>query len=81
MVEGHPSLPIVAVSGIDETIKIFEPTSGVKRSSRLGDAEEIMQENETANATDGRSVLAALLALRTAGRLPDIDVGPDCPTQ
>ncbi|KAG8733980.1 hypothetical protein FRC10_012040 [Ceratobasidium sp. 414] len=84
MVEGHPSLPIVAVSGIDETIKIFEPTPGVKRSSRLGDAQQVIQGNETANSADyisGRSVLVALHALRAAGHLPDIDGGPECPTQ
>ncbi|KAG9127634.1 hypothetical protein FRC07_011378 [Ceratobasidium sp. 392] len=84
MVEGHPFLPIVAVSGIDETVKIFEPTAGIKRKSQLSNAHQIIEENESAN-TQGfildRSVISALQILRAAGRLPEIDGGPECPTQ
>ncbi|KAF8605379.1 WD40 repeat-like protein [Ceratobasidium sp. AG-I] len=86
VVEGHPFLPIVAVSGIDNTIKIFEPTSGLKKSSRIINARQIVEENESANETesfalDRSGVLAALQVLRAAGRLPEIEGEPECPTQ
>ena len=42
----HPRLPVLAVSGIDETIKIFAPTSlGPKRFSALADKDQILAQN------------------------------------
>lgn len=86
VVEGHPFLPIVAVSGIDDTIKIFEPTSRSKKSSRMESARQIIEENESVNGSesftiDRSEVLAALEMLRASGRLPAIEGGPECPTQ
>ncbi|KAI0698580.1 WD40-repeat-containing domain protein [Cytidiella melzeri] len=45
VIEGHPSLPLVAVSGIDTTVKIFAPHHGVRRFSRMHMAERITQRN------------------------------------
>ncbi|KAF9453071.1 WD40 repeat-like protein [Macrolepiota fuliginosa MF-IS2] len=45
VIEAHPSLPLVAVSGIDTTVKLFAPSKGPSRFSRLGNAEQIMRAN------------------------------------
>lgn len=62
--KGHPFLPMMAVSGIDSTVKIFKPTSRLpttlralepnnpnsySTSSRLYDMEEIVSENRESN--------------------------------
>ncbi|CUA69076.1 WD repeat protein iqw1 [Schizosaccharomyces pombe 972h-] [Rhizoctonia solani] len=86
VIEGHPFLPIVAVSGIDETIKIFEPKAGTKRKSHMNDAEDIMRRNADANGHQmpflGRAeMIATLRMLQTSGRLADLTEGVECPTQ
>jgi len=84
MVEGHPFLPVVAVSGIDDTVKIFEPSPGAKHSNRMSIAPRIMQENESANSEDigySHSVLTALQILHASGRIPEIEGEPECQTQ
>ena len=47
--EQHPTLPIVAVSGIDNTVKLFAPPSQpipfARSFSRMQRAQEIMQRN------------------------------------
>jgi WD40 repeat protein len=43
-VQGHPTLPILAVSGIDDDIKIFEPTAEVR--ANLSQSEDIMRHNQ-----------------------------------
>ncbi|KAF5333136.1 hypothetical protein D9611_002459 [Ephemerocybe angulata] len=46
VVEGHPSLPLVAVSGIDTTVKLFSPApGGASAFSRMHRAKEIMESN------------------------------------
>ncbi|KJA30239.1 hypothetical protein HYPSUDRAFT_81859 [Hypholoma sublateritium FD-334 SS-4] len=45
VVEGHPYLPLVAVSGIDHTIKIFHPTRSPSSFSRMANSKEIMENN------------------------------------
>ncbi|KAE9410559.1 WD40 repeat-like protein [Gymnopus androsaceus JB14] len=45
VVEGHPKLPLIAVSGIDHTVKLFAPTTGESQYSRMSIAESIMQRN------------------------------------
>lgn len=61
MVQGHPELPLIAVSGIDTTVKVnifaeigfhlrshiqlFAPAHGPSSFSRIKDAERIMEEN------------------------------------
>ncbi|OAX43460.1 WD40 repeat-like protein [Rhizopogon vinicolor AM-OR11-026] len=45
VIESHPHLPLVAVSGIDTTIKLFSPTRGVPSFSRWNNAEMIKKNN------------------------------------
>jgi len=45
VVEGHPHLPLVAVSGIDTTVKLFAPAHRPRSFSRMGNAERIVQRN------------------------------------
>jgi len=45
MVQGHPELPLIAVSGIDTTVKLFAPAHGPSSFSRIKDAERIIEEN------------------------------------
>ncbi|OSD04253.1 WD40 repeat-like protein [Trametes coccinea BRFM310] len=58
VIEGHPYLPLVAVSGIDTTVKLFAPTPGPSRFSRLENAESIIKRN--AEAESARSELSNL---------------------
>lgn len=85
VIEGHPFLPIVAVSGIDDTIKIFEPTRGTTRKAHLENADEIVRQNADTNVhsfTVSRSeIIATLRMLRAAGGLPDSGGAIECPTQ
>ncbi|QRV87975.1 WD repeat protein [Ceratobasidium sp. AG-Ba] len=83
MVEGHPFLPIVATSGIDSTIKIFEPTPNVTKSaSKMYQVQTILERNERDNTNPpGFNIIAALQLLQARGQLPDIDGGPECQTQ
>ncbi|KAI0939956.1 hypothetical protein AcV5_001193 [Taiwanofungus camphoratus] len=48
VIEGHPHFPLVAVSGIDTTVKLFTPTRGQSMFSRLRNAESIVQRNTEA---------------------------------
>ncbi|OCH94104.1 WD40 repeat-like protein [Obba rivulosa] len=51
VIEGHPHLPLVAVSGIDTTVKLFAPARQDTRSfSRMNSAESIMARNAEASA-------------------------------
>ncbi|KAI0352957.1 WD40 repeat-like protein [Trametes cingulata] len=59
VIEGHPYLPLVAVSGIDTTVKLFAPTTGPSRFSRLDRADSIITRN--AEAATARSELSNLL--------------------
>lgn len=50
VIEPHPSLPLVAVSGIDETVKLFSPDrptsdGGPQGMSRMSRAESIVSAN------------------------------------
>ncbi|KZW04202.1 WD40 repeat-like protein [Exidia glandulosa HHB12029] len=46
VIESHPSLPLVATSGIDETVKIFAPTPGkAKKFSLMSRADAIVSNN------------------------------------
>jgi len=50
VIEGHPHLPLIAVSGIDTTIKLFGPMRGPSAFSRFGNVESIVQRNSEAAA-------------------------------
>ncbi|KAG0170882.1 hypothetical protein DFQ30_001865 [Apophysomyces sp. BC1015] len=69
VIQGHPKIPVMAVSGIDNTVKIFSPTAGPTRpSSHIDDMNDIIARNqERHRSADGdgylpRHVLAALSA-------------------
>ncbi|KAF8760148.1 PI3 PI4-kinase family [Rhizoctonia solani] len=79
VIEGHPFLPIVAVSGIDDTIKIFEPKAGNKRKSHIQNSDDILQQNAESNehpSLFGRAeMIATLRMLQATGRIPDLAEG------
>ncbi|KAI8348017.1 WD40-repeat-containing domain protein [Choanephora cucurbitarum] len=71
VVKGHPSLPILAVSGIDSTTKIFTPTSRLfstsrkkepkqtnsySTSSRMHESQDIMRANREANTNSSTDI-------------------------
>ncbi|KAJ7180123.1 WD40 repeat-like protein [Mycena crocata] len=45
VIEQHPHLPLIAVSGIDTTVKLFAPVSGSSSFSRMDSAERIIAAN------------------------------------
>jgi len=45
VIEAHPRLPLLAVSGIDTTVKLFAPSRGECEFSRLRDATNIIEAN------------------------------------
>jgi WD repeat-containing protein 42A len=51
VIESHPHLPLVAVSGIDATVKLFAPARGVPSFSRWNNAETIKKNNARASRT------------------------------
>ncbi|KAK0206599.1 hypothetical protein DFS33DRAFT_602273 [Desarmillaria ectypa] len=71
VIEGHPHLPLVAVSGIDTTVKLFAPTDKESIFSRMGDAETIIERNQRSRSIRSiRSVdMAALMQLYEAGQV------------
>ncbi|CDO75587.1 hypothetical protein BN946_scf184858.g27 [Trametes cinnabarina] len=84
VIEGHPYLPLVAVSGIDTTVKLFAPTSGPSRFSRLDNAESIIKRN--AEAESARSELSNLWLYYRIARQMAENAGPgegvvQCPVQ
>ncbi|KDQ64539.1 hypothetical protein JAAARDRAFT_187861 [Jaapia argillacea MUCL 33604] len=93
VIEGHPHLPLVAVSGIDTTVKLFAPARGPSAFSRMQDAESILEHNRQASEhpPNRRISLAGLLlqydlAMRASGVGDDSDgtegnEGPTCTFQ
>jgi WD repeat-containing protein 42A len=49
VIESHPHLPLVAVSGMDTTVKLFAPARGVPSFSRWNNAETIKKNNARAS--------------------------------
>ncbi|TFY53009.1 hypothetical protein EVJ58_g9690 [Rhodofomes roseus] len=80
VIEAHPHLPLVAVSGIDTTVKLFGPARGPSQFSRLTNAENIMQRNSEARSRPinfASLFLQYQLARHTAG----VSSGTECPVQ
>jgi len=77
IIEGHPYFPLVAVSGIDTTVKLFGPTHTRSLFSRMDNAEQILETNERLNFTStvqSRYSLNAILMTRARSiRLGDHD--------
>jgi len=71
IIEGHPYFPLVAVSGIDTTVKLFGPTFTQSWFSRMDNMEQIIESNRILNnaPTLGYSNLGALLMARARSRL------------
>ncbi|KAH9853471.1 WD40 repeat-like protein [Lenzites betulinus] len=82
VIEGHPHLPLVAVSGIDTTVKLFAPSPGPNKFSRRDSATSIMERN--AEAATARGELSNLmLYYRLAGQMAESSSQnlPRCPVQ
>ncbi|KAG2141736.1 WD40 repeat-like protein [Suillus bovinus] len=60
VIESHPHLPLVAVSGIDTTVKLFAPARGVPLFSRWNNAETIKKNNAARVSRAGLSGSAEL---------------------
>ncbi|KAG6844908.1 hypothetical protein H0H87_002607 [Tephrocybe sp. NHM501043] len=79
MIEGHPHLPLVAVSGIDHTVKLFAPSNDrPSKFSRIENAANIMQTNSRLNRPVIRYSFATLLA---QARLQMDETGEECRNQ
>jgi len=55
IIEAHPRLPILAVSGIDTTVKLFAPSSGPSSKSRMNKVDEVIAHNKLMTRTSGRA--------------------------
>ncbi|KAI0340937.1 WD40 repeat-like protein [Trametopsis cervina] len=66
VIEGHPSLPLVAVSGIDYSVKLFAPAHGPQQFSRMSNAGPIVERNTRASETAGLTSLAMYRLLARA---------------
>ncbi|KAM5540516.1 hypothetical protein V8D89_005974 [Ganoderma adspersum] len=69
VIEGHPYLPLVAVSGIDHTVKLFAPTPGPSRFSRLEKSDSILRRNADATRPRRSELSQLLLYYRLARRM------------
>ncbi|KAH9482687.1 WD repeat protein iqw1 [Psilocybe cubensis] len=70
VIEGHPHLPLIAVSGIDTTVKacLFAPTTKPSAFSRTENAEAILETNQRMSAT------RPLPRFRIASLLGDVNI-------
>ncbi|KAJ4478155.1 WD40 repeat-like protein [Lentinula aciculospora] len=86
VIEGHPHLPLVAVSGIDHTVKLFAPVNCESAFSRISNAESIIEVNRersvirTRIRTIRRYDLVSLLASVSGESNPE-DATSDCVNQ
>ncbi|KAF8812472.1 WD40 repeat-like protein [Phlegmacium glaucopus] len=76
IIEGHPYFPLVAVSGIDNTVKLFGPTYTRSRFSRMDNAEQILETNT--RLTNTHVVGYGLGALLMRARSVEIDPDSQC---
>ncbi|KAF8897569.1 WD40-repeat-containing domain protein [Infundibulicybe gibba] len=88
VIEGHPRLPLIAVSGIDTTIKLFAPSpDGVSTFSRLANVERIMENNlQDEGGTNFRFSMGVRMAtllnsIRTTHTANGPAIEEECPTQ
>ncbi|TFK75871.1 WD40 repeat-like protein [Pluteus cervinus] len=82
VIEGHPHLPLIAVSGIDKTVKLFAPTYGPSCYSRTGNAERIIEVNSrrTRNGMHRHHLIALLAQARQLMGGENTD-SPECTHQ
>ncbi|KAG6831592.1 hypothetical protein H0H92_009065 [Tricholoma furcatifolium] len=84
MIEGHPFLPLIAVSGIDYTVKLFAPsnTNSPSKFSRIANAANIMKTNSRRRPpTASISSFARLLAQARWQVAMDDGDGEECRNQ
>ncbi|KAF9457019.1 WD40-repeat-containing domain protein [Collybia nuda] len=82
MVEGHPHLPLIAVSGIDTTVKLFASTKGSSKFSRIDNAEQIIDTNMRLSSIQPlRYNLATLLTHARLAMGASEEGIPECRTQ
>ncbi|PIL37152.1 hypothetical protein GSI_00844 [Ganoderma sinense ZZ0214-1] len=84
VIEGHPYLPLVAVSGIDYTVKLFAPTLGQSRFSRLQKSDSILRRNAEATRPRRSELSQLFLYYRLARRMAGeggTDDGVECTHQ
>ncbi|KAK7695843.1 hypothetical protein QCA50_000481 [Cerrena zonata] len=82
VIEGHPYLPLIAVSGIDTTVKLFTPARGPSQFSRMEDVESIIRENHNSSTRRvdlGALMMYARIARRVVGS--GVDDDSECTTQ
>ncbi|GAA6033844.1 hypothetical protein JCM8097_000367 [Rhodosporidiobolus ruineniae] len=85
VLQPHPRLPLLAISGIEETVKLFGPTSdadAAKKRNKVGEKDVIAERNRRgegqANFGLSRSSILTLLAARLqAGGLQFLDADDD----
>ncbi|PWN47068.1 WD40 repeat-like protein [Violaceomyces palustris] len=67
VLQPHPTLPVMAISGIDDTVKIFAPvTGGGKRvTDRMGERDRIVSENAKRGQRSSITSRALLSMLRS----------------
>ncbi|KAL6299681.1 WD40 repeat-like protein [Sparassis latifolia] len=80
VVEGHPYLPLLAVSGIDTTVKLFAPAHGRSAFSRMEKHDDIVRRNTEASSR--RLDLSSLfLQYAIARRVAEGNTGNENATQ
>lgn len=87
VIEPHPRLPLIAVSGIDTTVKLFAPARGPSKFSRLDNIASITDRNVQAARRPSRGmggmdlVLYYARARRRPGSPEADDVTAEDPSQ
>ncbi|KAF8621602.1 hypothetical protein AX15_007622 [Amanita polypyramis BW_CC] len=69
VIEGHPYLPLIAVSGIDTTVKLFAPARGPSAYSRTYNADRIVEQNARHSRLRGFSFAAVLAETLSSERV------------
>ncbi|KAK2466242.1 hypothetical protein APHAL10511_001884 [Amanita phalloides] len=80
VIEGHPYLPLIAVSGIDTTVKLFAPARGSSIYSRIHNANRIIDRNAR-RSRPRRIGFAALLAEALSSEGASLNSLPGCTNQ
>lgn len=86
VIQGHPTEPLMAVSGIDNTVKIFSPDQQLQQQAREGvgiNNGRKLQSRQKMNEKDdiiGENEVGRQSGLRDAGTLSTINSPSSCST-
>jgi len=69
VIETHPYLPVIAVSGIDNSVKLFGPAHGESAFSRKQNSEAIMERNAEASSANRIDLSSLQLYAQVAHRM------------